>query len=482
MTITKTSIFALFAAVFTGCTVGPDYHSPSTTMPARWAPPMAMAASAPSQTVAKSHEVADWWKTFGDPVLDKLVAEAVSGNLTLQQAEARIRQARASRGVTEAAWWPDLNATADYRRTRTPNGQGGGIEANQYRAGFDSVWELDVFGATSRAVEASDANIIAAVEDRRNVLVTLLGDVALNYIDLRGAQERIKLAQNNLLTQQRTLDVTRRQFAGGFVAGLDVANAEAQVASTRSIIPGLESQARQDIYALAVLLGREPGALIEQLTPSAPIPTTPPEVPVGLPSELLRRRPDIRRAEAQLHASTALIGVAVADLYPRFSLTGNIGVSSGTLAGLGNLNNQNWGIGPSASWQLFSAGRVQSNILVQKALRDQSTLAYRQTVLTALGEVESALVAYAKDQERRAAQYDSVVANRRAAALSRQLYEAGQIDFLNVLNSARSLLVVEDAYSQSTSRVAADLVALYKALGGGWESNAYPATQPKLAE
>ena len=398
----------------------------------------------------------------------------MNDSLTLQQAEVRIRQARASRGVTDAAWWPNVNGTADYRRSRTPNPRGGGVQADQYRAGFDAAWELDVFGGTRRAVEAADADIIAAVEDRRDVLVSLLGDVALNYIDLRGTQDRINIAKQNLSLQQHTLDVTRRQFAGGFVSGLDVANAEAQVASTRSIIPSLESQARQDIYTLAVLLGREPGELVAELDSAGPIPTTPPDVPIGLPSELLRRRPDIRRSEAQIHAATARIGVATADLFPKLSLTGNLGISADTLSGLSSINNRNWSIGPSVTWDIFSAGRVQSSIEVQKALHDESTLAYRQTVLNALKEVENSLVAYSKEQEHRLALADSVAANRKAVDLANRLYEAGQVDFLNVLNAQRSLLVAEDAYSQSTRAVAGDLVSLYKALGGGWETRAFP--------
>ncbi len=472
-------------ALLAGCAVGPDYKTPATTMPPTWAQPDATATvtattqpAVTSRTTTAASDLSQWWMNFKDPTLNLLVEEAMRSNLPLQQAEARIRQARANRGVTDAAWWPNVEATADYRRTRTPNPRGGGIQSDQYRAGFDSSWEVDVFGGTRRAVEAADADIIAAVEDRRDVMVTLLGDVALNYIDLRGVQERIAIANRNLQAQEHTADVTRRQFAGGFVSGLDVANAEAQVATTRAAIPQLESQAQQDIHALAVLLGRQPGELRGRLMATAPLPTTPPEVPVGLPSELLRRRPDIRRSEAQVHSATAHIGVATADLFPRFSLTGDIAISAANLSGLSNLNNHTWGVGPSMTWEIFSAGRVQSSIKVQEALRDESTLAFRQTVLNAVKEVEDALVAYAKEQQHRAALADSVTANRRAVDLSNRLYEVGNVDFLNVLNAERSLYAAEEAYSQSTRNIAADLVSLYKALGGGWEHSAYPATQP----
>jgi outer membrane protein, multidrug efflux system len=316
------------------------------------------------------------------------------------------------------------------------------------------------------------------VEDRRDVLVTLLGDVAVTYIDIRGLQEQIDIARRNLVAQEHTADVTRRKKAAGFVGALDVANAEAQVASTKSQIPVLESQVRQDIYALSVLLGKEPGQLVEQLTVQTPIPTTPPQIPVGLPSELLRRRPDIRRAEAQLHAATAQIGVATADLFPKFSLNGAVGISGNKLSSLTNFNNRFWSVGPNASWDIFSGGRVQSNIKVQEALRDESFITYRRTVLTALKDVESSLVAYAKEQEHRTALADAVSANRRAVDLSTLLYAQGETDFINVLNAQRSLLAAEDAYASSTRTVSTDLVSLYKALGGGWENNAYPATRP----
>lgn len=458
-----------------GCTVGPDYKAPATTMPSKWVAPTTCPTTLPSNTISQPHELISWWKAFKDSQLDRLVDRAIVSNLTVQQAEARIRQARAARGIAESAYWPNVNADAAYTRGQVPNN---GKQQNLYKAGFDASWELDVFGQVSRSVESADANIVASVENRRDVLVTLLGDVATNYINLRGTQERIDIARENLALQEHTADVTRRQFAGGFVSGLDVANAEAQVATTRSQIPLLETAARDYIYTLSVLLGTEPGTLVDELTPTAPIPTTPPDVPVGLPSELLRRRPDIRSAEAQLHSATALIGVATADLFPKFSLTGTAGLTGSTLSSMSNFNSRYWSVGPSATWDIFSAGRIQSNIKVQEALRDEQFLGYKQTVLQALKEVDSSLVAYAKEQERRISLADAVTANKKAVDLATRLYENGQVDFLNVLNAQRSLLVVEDAYSSSTSSVATDLVALYKALGGGWENNAYPTTAP----
>jgi NodT family efflux transporter outer membrane factor (OMF) lipoprotein len=328
---------------------------------------------------------------------------------------------------------------------------------------------LDIFGRVRRSVEAADAEIAFAIEDRRDVLVTLLSEVALNYMDLRGFQRQIAIAQKNLETQRRSLDLTRRRAAGGFVSGLDVANAEADVASNESRIPLLEQNVQQVIYSLSVLLGREPGALLNELTAEAPIPATPPAVPVGLPSELLRRRPDIRRAEANLHAATARIGVATADLFPRFSLTGSLGTSGSQPKDLVNWDNRFWSIGPSVSWPIFDAGKIRANIGVQTAIQEQAIVGYRSTVLIALQDVENALIAYAKEQQHQVALVAAVTANRRAVDLATQLYTQGQTNFLDVLLAQRSLLGSEDALVQSERTMATNLISLYKALGGGWE-------------
>jgi NodT family efflux transporter outer membrane factor (OMF) lipoprotein len=298
----------------------------------------------------------------------------------------------------------------------------------------------------------------------------LTSEVALNYLDLRGFQRQLAIARQNLAAQQYSADLTRRRQRGGFVSALDVAQADAQVASTLSQIPLLEQSARQTIYSLSVLLGREPAALVQELSGDGAIPPVPPEVPVGLPSDLLRRRPDIRRAEAQLHAATARIGVATADLFPRFSLSGALNVQGSKVKDLTNWNNAFWSFGPAVSWPLFSAGRIRSNIAVQNALTDQALLSYEQTVLTALQEVENALVAYAQEQQHRAALQDAVTANRRAVDLAQLLYSQGQTGFLDVLTAQRSLYASEDALVQSERTIATNLVALYKGLGGGWEA------------
>jgi NodT family efflux transporter outer membrane factor (OMF) lipoprotein len=249
-----------------------------------------------------------------------------------------------------------------------------------------------------------------------------------------------------------------------------VANANAQAATTASQIPVLESGARGAIYNISVLLGREPTALVEELDTETPIPVTPPRVPVGLPSDLVRRRPDIRRAEARIHAATARIGVATADLFPRFSLTGSLNFSATDVGSLAKWSSASWSMGPSLQWPIFDAGRIRWNIEVQNALQEQSLIAYEQTILTALKDVETALMAYAKEQEHNVLLEDAVVNNRKAVDLAMELYTGGQTDFLNVLTAQRSLYTSEDALVQSTRTLAVNLVALYKALGGGWEA------------
>jgi NodT family efflux transporter outer membrane factor (OMF) lipoprotein len=326
-----------------------------------------------------------------------------------------------------------------------------------------------VFGGVRRGIEASEADLAAEVENRRDVLVTLTSEVALNYIDLRGLQQQIAISLENLKAQEYSADLTRRRFRGGLVSALDVANAEAQVATTQSQIPLLQASAQRAIFSLGFLLGREPGALLEELSSDRPLPPIPQEVPVGLPSDLLRRRPDVRRAEAQLHAATARVGVATAELFPRFSLTGAVGLQGNQPKSLLNASNNFWSIGPGVSWPIFDAGRIRASIEVQNAVQEEALLAYQSAVLTSLQDVESALVSYAQEQRHRQALIGAVGANRRAVDLATRLYQQGQTDFLNVLSAQRALYASQDALAQSDRIVATDLIALYKALGGGWE-------------
>jgi NodT family efflux transporter outer membrane factor (OMF) lipoprotein len=461
---------AIYLALCCGCMVGPNYHPPQAAVPDRWSGPTPDSALAPAEI-----DLARWWTVFDDPLLTSIEEIAVRSNLNLKQAEARIRQARAARGIAAGGLGPTVDATGAILRSRTPgrssdwrDGTTRGVVSNTYDAGFDAGWEIDIFGGVRRSIEAADADLQAAVEDRRDVLVSLTAEVARNYIELRTFQQQIEIARQNLATQEHSARLTRQRFEGGFVSGLDVATANAQVATTSSQIPVLEAAARQSMYAISILLGFDPAELVPELTVPTAIPAAPPAVPVGVPSDLLRRRPDIRQAEADIHAATARIGVATADLYPTFTITGSAGVRSGDFSSWLTWAQRFYSFGPSASWRVFDTGRTRAAIEQQEALQEQSLIAYHQTLLNALQEVENALIASSKEQERRAALMEAVAANRKAVSLAKTLYTEGQTDFLSVLDAQRSLFVTEETLAISTGAVSTDLVALYKALGGGW--------------
>jgi outer membrane protein, multidrug efflux system len=453
----------LLPALLTGgCAVGPDFKLPPPNVPAAW---IGVTNTAAAATTSAPADLTAWWKKFNDPMLVSLINEALRTNLTLQLAQSRLLQARATRGIVAGPFWPSATANAAYSRSATATAPA----TNSYLAGVDATWELDFFGGTRRNIESANANIQAARDNIHDTQVTVCAEIALDYIQLRGFQEQIAIADDNLKSEEYTAGLTRKRLAAGFVSALDVANAEAEVATTASAIPVLETSARQTIYALSILLARPPGDLVDQLSQSGPVPLTPPDVPVGLPSDLLKRRPDIREAEAQWHAANAQIGVAKADLFPQFSLTGSINYQSDLVRTLYASSSRIWAAGPSVSWPIFQGGAIAANVRLQKELTDQASITYRQTVLQALEDVENALVAFAREWEHRKALNEAVVQYRRAVDLSMQLYTQGNTDFLNVLDAERSLYTSETALSQSKESISTDLVALYKALGGGWE-------------
>lgn len=470
------SISILLAVLVAGCKVGPNHAKPAAIVPEKWveAPADPSTPPVPSIPVVKSADISKWWEVFNDPVLTSLIDRAVLANLDLAVADTRIRSARASRDIAESSLWPRVGVSAGYSRSRSRGG-----ESNLYRAGLDASWELDLFGGNRRAVEASEADLLATIEARRDTLITLTSEVALAYSDLRGFQKQLEVARRNLQTQLETASIVRQRFEAGFVSQLDAANAEAQAANTRARIPAIEGNLRRSIYSLSLLLARQPGELLAELSPERAIPLVPPEVPIGLPSDLLRRRPDIRLAEANIHSATARIGVAVAALYPRFNLGGSVGISGPDSRDLGRSNNATWSIGPSLSWNLFQGGAIAANIRAQEANADGTIAAYQQTVLTALSEVESALVNYEKEQIRHAALTDAATSSRLAFDLATKRYTEGVSDFLNVLQAQGSLFGSEDALAQSDRLVVQNLVTIYKSLGGGWdESGAEPAKTP----
>jgi outer membrane protein, multidrug efflux system len=469
----------LLCLTLAGCTVGPNYRRPETPAPPAWQEDKQTGID------TQAAELAHWWQEFNDPLLNSIVARAVKSNLDLGIAEARIREARATLDATTTGYWPTLNSAASYTRNRASQnavgspGQGavaapsGGrqLEQNFFKTGFDAGWEIDIFGGTRRSVEAAEATVQASVEDRRDVLVTLLGDVAKNYIDLRGFQRRVEVVQANLKAQQESLDLTRVRFDAGLASDLEVAQAEGQVSATAAQIPTLQSALKQAAYRLDVLLGAQPGTLSGELSKETPIPALPPQAHVGIPADLLRRRPDIRRTEQQLAAATAQIGAATADLYPKFSLTGTIGLQSISASDWFTGRSRFWSIGPTISWPVFDAGKIRANIEIRNAQQEQALRVYEKSVLTAFEDVENALVNYGNEQTRYRSLLEAVASNRRALQMADELYRQGLVAFLNVLDAQRTLYLSESELAQSEATMASNLVALYKALGGGWETN-----------
>jgi NodT family efflux transporter outer membrane factor (OMF) lipoprotein len=399
--------------------------------------------------------------------------------LDLKLALERVQEARAARGVARSGYFPSIDAAASGTRNRqrviAPVGPQNSpviapVEFNNFRGGLSASWELDVFGGIRRSVQAATADATAAEENRRDVLVILLGDVGRGYAQLRGFQRRLEIANKNIKTQQDTLDLTSARARAGLATDLDVSRAAAQLESTKAVVPTLLSGIDVSIHRLSVLLGEEPGALRSELEKTSPIPSAGPEVDVGLPSDLLKRRPDIRRSEAQLAAATARIGEAKADLFPRFVLTGTAGRQATQLhdltLGAGNF----FSAGPGISLPLFTGGRIRSNIAVQTSRQREALIGYQSTVLNALEEVENALVGYSQEQERRDRLNEAVSHSQLAVDLATEQYKAGLVDFLSVLDAQRDLYANEDQLVQSQTTVTTNLVGLYRALGGGWSA------------
>lgn len=454
------------ALFLSGCpAVGPDYVKPEIDVPGQWQSPPKdglVADPVPPETLAR------WWTALDDPALSNLVVRAIAGNLDLQTAQARVREARARRGISTSDYFPSLDADASASKHRSSDVNGPATRYELYAAGLDAGWELDIFGGVRRSVEAADADLSASREALNQTLVTLLAEVALNYIDVRALQMRIAVAEENAAAQKETYELTRSRFEAGLTDELAVHGARYSLAGTLAQIPTLRTALEGAKNRLAVLLGETPGAVHAELSERTPIPVPPLAVAIGVPAETLRQRPDVRKAERELAAQTARIGVAKADLYPRFRLFGAIGYESLSTEDFFSSGSLTWGFGPSVSWRLFDGGAVRQNIEVQAARQEQYLKQYQATVLNALEEAENALTAYVSEQKRR----DSLVVARESAdkafILARDQYRAGLVPFSDVLIAQRALLSFEDQLAQSEGDVTTNLVRIYKALGGGW--------------
>jgi NodT family efflux transporter outer membrane factor (OMF) lipoprotein len=458
----------LVILILTGCaTVGPDYIPPKMPVSPTWYTQLKGGLTAEEMD---PKTLATWWSTLNDPDLSGLVDRAVLGNLDLKKARARVREARARRGVAKADLFPTLDATGTATWSRGSKDTGTGKASDLYAASFDAGWELDIFGGVRRSVEAAEADLQASQEDLHDVLVSLLAEVALNYVEVRTFQTRLTMAEANLETQSETYQLTLWRYQAGLSDELSVQQAHYNLENTRSQIPTLRTGLEEAMNRIAVLLGEKPGKIHEEVKRQVPIPVTSLKVAVGVPADVLRRRPDVRRAERQLAAQTARIGVATADLYPKFTLSGSIGLEAFSLSNPSSSGAWTLSGGPRISWAIFKAGAIRQNIEVQSALQEQYLIAYEAAVLSALEEVENGLVAYAEEQQRRESLSEATQAAQRAVELAQHKFQAGLTDFSNVLDAQRSLLSLQDQLAQSEGAITSNLVRLYKALGGGWTS------------
>lgn len=454
----------------TACAVGPDYRPPAMAVPPAWHSPLQGGVHAAMPPAA---ELARWWERLADPLLSRLIGEAVANNLDVKLAQARLREARARYGLAVAERYPALNARAAVNRNRSSDemSQGKGRAVETWSAQLDASWELDLFGGLRRAQEAAAATLDAEEEALRDTRVSLLAEVALGYVEARGFQARLAIARGSLATQDETWQITRWRHQAGLTTQLDEDQARFNLEQTRAQLPALQQGLAQSKQRLAVLLGRAPGELSELDEPAA-IPHLPATVAVGIPADTLRQRPDLRRAERQLAAATAQVGVASAAAYPDVSLSGTLGLQALSGGRLLRSSAGLYALGASVGQVVFDAGRVRHNIEVQNALQQQALLNYQSAVLTALRDVEGALVAYAEEQNRGVALRDAVTAAQGAADLASSQYQAGLVDFQAVLDTQRSLLSLQDQLSQSEAAEVSNLVRLYKALGGGWDAAA----------
>lgn len=458
---------AALALLLAGCAVGPDYEPPAVDAPAAWT------SAAAEITSAERADLAEWWTVFGDPALDALVGRALEGSRDLRIAEARVREARALAGIADGALPPSAGAGASYDRS---SASGNGTQSltpfpvddrqSLYRAGFDAAWEIDLFGRLRRASEAARADAGAAEEDLRAVRVSLVAEVARTYVELRGAQRQAALQREQLAAARESASLVRSRLDAGVGSDLDLARAEALAAALAAQIPASETLRARAAHRLAVLVGAPPGRL--DIADAAPVPVPPARIVVGLPSDLLLRRPDLRAAERRAAAATARIGVALGDLLPRISLTGAFGVESLESEDLFRSASRTWAFGPAVRWPVFEGGRLRANVRVQEERQVRAVAEFERAFLVALEDAENALVAWFREGERLRSLREAEAAQRRAHSLAEELNRRGLASFLEALDARRSLAEAERLRVQGEAALSLAAVSLFKALGGGW--------------
>jgi len=487
------------AVLLAGCTaVGPNYHRPEIATPAAY-------EGVPNNRLSADRgDLSQWWRQFDDPVLQGLVDRALAGNFDLEAAASRIRQARLQVILAGAAGLPTLNADPSATHEHISKnafppgfeslfGGGGGASSSPpvfalpgsgisiYQLGFDASWEIDVFGGVRRSVEAARADAEAAVWSHRAAEVTLAAEVASDYFELRAAQQRVAIYQAEITRQKGLLELISDRRKVQVATSLDTDRQQVQIADATARLPAVEADARVQVHALGVLLGQPPEALGAELAASAPPPPPPPVVPAGLPSDLLERRPDVRQAERQFAAANARIGVATAELYPKFTLTGSAGLVSTALSSLISSASRQYSGTAAINWPLLDGGRAHADIKVAREQARQAELAYRNATLMALKDVEDALTRYAADQAQGQSLRQSLEASQRALTISQQRYQVGLVDYSDVLNSEAGVLSAQDQIAQTDASLSRDLVSLYKALGGGWDAHDLEGEAPARA-
>ena len=479
--IKSSRLLVLTVFVFLGaCAVGPDFKEPASAMPEMW-------HTATDQLSTGDVDV-EWWKQFNDPALNDLVQRALQSNAEVRIATLRVAQSRVQRGAVAGGRWPSLNASASYDRERqSENGVSTRLigtiapqaERDQiisvlsepfdvYQAGFDAAWELDLWGRVRRSIESADASLQASGEDLHDAQLSLVAEVARTYLELRGVQEQLRIANADVEASTDLVELTTYRVKGGIVDELDLSTQRARLSDTRAGIPGLQQRETQIRSALALLLNVEPGSLDTQLAQAPQAFTFPQTVAGGVPSEVARRRPDIRLAEARLHAATAEIGIAVADLYPRITLTGSFVQQSLNASDLTDWGSRQWSVGPSISLPIFDGSRRRSVVEIRKLQQQEAAVNYQRTVLRAWHEIENALSAYTAEQQRNRELTAALASSRDAYDIAHVRYSHGLVNYLVELDAHRTLLQAERAYAESTTQVGTQLVAIHKALGGGW--------------
>ena len=470
------------ALLLSACVVGPEYKTPELIYSDQWVQQDKQAESTAFKYQNTDNEAitterpkpssdikTDWWTVFNDPFLEKYLDLAVLENKDLQAARANVKQARGLRQETKALYYPSVDTELSQTRSGTSGNTGSQkTRRTSYNAGIDASWELDLFGGISRQNEAEQAQLDQAVEERRAILLSVLAETARTYYRIRGLQKRISILQNNIALQQSTYELVHNLLKMGEATEFDLSRARGQLELTQSRLPDLDADLKTSIFSLSILLGQAPEALLDEMLAIQALPTPPDMVPLGLRSDILRRRPDVRMAERALAASTAEIGVAIADLYPSFSLTGNIGRSASVFSDLVNASSNVFSIGPVLNWPIFQGGAIRANIKVQEAEAEEAAIRYEQAVLNSLADVESALTNYAQKLKTRDSLKRAMLSSERSTELARALFNAGEENFLSVLDAERELTSVKDEVVTSETDAVLYLITLYTSLGGGW--------------